>query len=200
MAGSAKTERTRAVSGARSVLRVLEKKPYYAHRFLGQVQALYGTDASGAVPELPAVLYLDSIFAKIPPEVSVKVGSLASTQIVNSLEGCPSPHELRGVIAEAILGAMDLSHVKLLERAKVFLTNPPTEQAIADRWLERVIYTTLRRIGRDRFINVPNEDWANEVAESMFGDSEALLTYRVAQREPIESSKRDFTLLVSRHA
>jgi hypothetical protein len=199
MPASGKQKGSRVNTGAQAILRVLEKKPYYQHRFLGQVQALYGFALSPDVTDITASLFLNSLFDRIPADVDAQVGSLASLAIVNAIDGCPSPSEVRACVAEAVLGSMNLTFVSLSERAKLFLACPPTVQVVADRWLERVIYTTVRRIGRERFSSVHLDDWKREVTDTIFADGEALMTYSVAQRHSVPSVRRDFLSLVSQH-
>jgi hypothetical protein len=196
MVGSGKQEGSRVNLGAQTLLKVLEKKPYYAHRFLGQVQALYGLVSTEGMPDITASLYLTALFARIPEDIQQRVGAIASAAVVNKVEGCPSPSELRSILGDAVLAAQGLSYAALIERAKLFLACPPTDQNIANRWPERVIYTTIRRVGRERFGSASPEDWQREVAETMFGDSESLTAYQVQVRRQITPVKRDFHSLI----
>ncbi|WP_175856761.1 hypothetical protein [Burkholderia anthina] len=193
-----KAKGSRVSAGAQAVLRVLENKPFYEHRFLGQIRALYGFPGSG-VTDVTASLYLDAMFKRIPDELHSTVGAHASALIVNTSDGCPVPSEVRAIVAEATLAALGVTHAGLIERAKLFFSCPPTSQTIADRWIERVIYTTVRRMGRDRFAVVQMDEWKREISETIFGDGSALQTYQVSVQVPLAIVKRDFRTLVAQH-
>jgi hypothetical protein len=201
MAGSEGSASSHRNEGAYTVLRVLEKKAYFKHRFLEQVLALYqsNSETPSAFPTLPASLYLGSLFNRIPEHLRVKVGNIAAKHVVDDFDGCPTPVEVRAVIAQATLESMSLSYESLAERAKLFLACPPTDQEIASRWPEQVLYSTILRIGRDRFTSIAPDDWKREVSQTVFGDGEVLKPYRVPVTTPVQSERRDFRGLLSAH-
>lgn len=179
-------------NGARALLRVLEKKPYYTHRFLGQVQALYGTESSGQTPDISASMYVNGAIGLIPEDLRAGVAIRACELIVNSCIECPSPVELRGFICESAIQELGASLSVFLERAKLFFSFPPAEQTIADRWPERVLYTTVARIGREQFASITLDAWKRELATTMFDSPDSLRSYVVPEKVSIEKVKRDF--------
>ncbi|MBN3729356.1 hypothetical protein [Burkholderia sp. Tr-20390] len=196
MSGSERGVAERMSSGAHTVLRVLEKKAYFKHRFLEQVQALYQADSEHALPTLPASLYLTALFVRVPVEVRSRVAELAAKRIVNAFEHCPTPAETRTLVAEATLAALDLSFEALAERAKLFTACPPTEQAIADRWVEQVIFTAMSRIGRDRLASISPAEWKDEVSQTILGDAETLRSYQVPHSDPVRLIRKNFRELL----
>ncbi|CAJ6614464.1 Uncharacterised protein [Burkholderia pseudomallei] len=196
MSGSERGAVERMGAGAHTVLRVLEKKAYFKHRFLEQVQALYQADSEHSLPTLPASLYLTALFARVPEGVRSKVAEIASRRIVNAFEHCPTPVETRTLVAEATLAALGLSFDQLAERAKLFMACPPTEQAVADRWVEQVIYTVLAHIGRDRFAAISQSEWKDEVSQTILGDAEALRAYQVPTANQVSFVRKSFRELL----
>ncbi|KVV07474.1 hypothetical protein [Burkholderia ubonensis] len=196
MSGSERDAAERMGAGAHTVLRVLEKKAYFKHRFLEQVQALYRADAEHSFPMLPASLYVTALFARVPEAIRSKVADLVSKRIVDSFEYCPTPVETRTLVAEATLAALEMSFEQLAERAKLFTACPPTEQAVADRWTEQVIFTTLSRIGRDRFVSTSPAEWKDAVSQTILGDADALRSYQVPRPEAVSVVRKNFRELL----
>ncbi|CAE6794208.1 hypothetical protein R70006_04993 [Paraburkholderia domus] len=199
MAGNEGSASAAVSAGAHTVLRVLEKKAYFKHRFLEQVLALYKASPNSELPTLPASLYLGGLFSRMPESARAKAGDIAARHVVDDFEACPTPVEIRAVIAEATLASMGLSFESLAERAKLFLACPPTDQAVASRWPEQVIYTTVQRIGRERFVSISPEEWRREISQTIFGEGEALKTYCIPVSSPLLKQKRDFRSLIANH-
>jgi hypothetical protein len=180
---------------AGSVLAVLERKAFYRDRFFLQVKALYpGIREDRLVP----TLYLNAAFARIPAEIKVQAAQLACRKIVNAKAECPSPFEVRVILAESVLQTMSLTFPALYERAKNFLARPPVKQNVADRWLEKVIYTAIRRVSYERFALTAPDDWKSVVTEVMLTDSITLSSYTVTvvdTETPVQ--KRNFRELLA---
>ena len=187
-----------AMAQAQVVLRVLAKKPFFVHRFQEQVRALFNSEAGG-MPELPALLYLSALFARLPESVREASAAQAAARIVNDHQECPSPADVRAIIADSVIAAMGFTYAGLAERARVFAAQPPQNQEIADRWLERVLYTTITRIGQETFAAIALADWQRELGITVLSEQESLRAYQVrAARIPVVD-RRDFKTLLPNH-
>jgi hypothetical protein len=180
-----------------SLLDVLERKAFYKDRFLNQIKALY-PDISSADARLAPTVYLNGLLSRLPDVLRAIAVKYACKRIVNSRNECPSPAEVRQFIAESALEAGGFTIQSLYEQAKAFLVRPPQLQATADRWFERVIYTAVRRVSRERFALTPLDQWLYTVTEVMLNDTIKLVTYQVESREAGDAvrTKRDFTGLM----
>lgn len=186
-------------AGTQAVLRVLEKKAFFSHRFSEQVRALFKSEAAGNLPGLPASLYLASLLARLPDDILTKAADLAARAIVNDFSECPTPAEVRVVIAESAIAAMGVTFPALAERARLFVAQPPSRQEVANRWLERVLYTTVLRMGRDRFISISAADWRREICATLLTEADTLRTYQVPEAKPVKPVRRDFKSLLPNH-
>jgi hypothetical protein len=186
---------------AQTVLRALERKRFFDHRFLAQVQALYGQTESNPVASasVAASLYLASMFERMPAELQARISATVVARLVNDFSESPTPGEFRVVMLEALLGALKLTPAGLVDRAGLFFACPPENQAIADRWVERVIYTTVKRHGREWFAFVTPDEWTCGLIETVFGEQSTLEAYRVKVEPPLPVVKRDWRSLVSCH-
>lgn len=189
---------TGRVEGPEVILRVLEGKAFYANRFLKQVRSLYPNTGGEHFSKLAPILYINECTARIPEEHLADVYASVARWLVDRIKECPSPLELREMIAEAALASYGMTYATLYERAKDFLAVPPATQAVADRWLECVIYTTIRRVTRDRFIDLDPETWRKEVAHVILSESITLIAYQVTTQTSGPRTKHDFKKLLAR--
>ncbi|WP_199031659.1 hypothetical protein [Ralstonia sp. ASV6] len=186
-----------ALAHAQAVLRVLAKKPFFQHRFQDQVRALYAD--TGTVSDLAPSLYLSALFTRLPDEARAASATLAAARIVNDYQECPSPAEVRSIIVDSVVSALGLTYAGLAERARLFVAQPPQSQDIADRWLERVLYTTIARIGFESFSNIAIADWQRELGVTMLSEPEAISSYQVRVERPPKVERRDFKTLLPNH-
>ena len=187
-----------AMAHAQVVLRVLAKKPFFTHRFQEQVRALYNSE-TGGLPELPALLYLSALFARLPESVRETSAAQAAARIVNEHHECPSPADVRAIIADSVIASMGFTYAGLAERARLFVTQPPQNQEIADRWLERVLYTTMTRIGQEAFAAIAIADWQRELGATVLSEPESLRAYQVRTVRTPVVERRDFKTLLPNH-
>lgn len=192
-----KFETTTPPSEANTILRVLEKKAFYGNRFLDQVENLYPSSARGVVPRAAPLLYIQSLLAVIPEELVSPITAIVSRKLVDCSTECPSPFALRQVIADAVLDSQNSSYEKLFEQAKIFFAMPPVDQTIADRWLEKIIYTTVKRIGRERFASISGAEWKLVVSEFILADPTTLQTYAVPKVELVQKKFHNYGALLN---
>ena len=184
---------------AQAMLRVLTRKPFFEHRFLGQVQELFGHSATAGATDITASLWLSSVFDRMPDDWREKAGTRACTALVEQFDGCPTPTEVRTLLCDALLYVQGLSAAQLIDRAQIFFACPPVSQEVADRWIERVIFTTVTRMGREHFSFTSGDEWKRELCETIFGEESALKAYQVRTNEPVKTSRRDLRSLVVKH-
>jgi hypothetical protein len=190
---------SRVSHAAQSLLRVLTRKPFFEHRFLGQVQELFGHSGTDGATDITASLWLSSVFDRMPDEWRDKAGSRACAALVEQFDACPTPTEVRTLLCDALLTVQQLSAAKLIERAQIFFAFPPVSQDVADRWVERVIFTTVTRMGREHFSFVSSDAWKRELCETILGEDSAMKAYQVRTVEPLQASRRDLRSLVVNH-
>jgi hypothetical protein len=186
----------RVSQAAQAVLRVLARKPFFEHRFLGQVQELFGHSATAGATDITASLWLNSVFDRIPEDWREKAGARACTALVEQFDGCPTPTDIRTLMCDALLYVQGLSAAQLIDRAQIFFACPPVSQEVADRWTERLIFTTVTRMGREHFSFVSIDEWKRELCETIFGEESTLKAYQVQIAEPINATRRDLRSLV----
>lgn len=176
---------------AEKILKVLEVKAFYLNRFLMQIKGLYPTMAGGKTNRLPPTLYLRGVLASLPEAKLQKIAEITARKVVQEFNACPAPLELRQAIAQATLESFDgLTCQLLYERAKDFLALQPQTQAVADQWLERVIYTGIRKLTREKFAIVNAEEWATTVYEVVLMSQEDLATFQVEKTVRVETGKK----------
>lgn len=190
---------SRVSPAAQALLRVLTRKPFFEHRFLGQVQELFGHSSAISATDITASLWLNSLFDRVPGELRDKVGSRACAALVDHYDACPTPTEIRTLLCDVLLSVQQLAAVGLIERAQTFFSCPPTNQDIADRWVERVIFTTVSRMGREHFTTVSVDEWKRALCDTIFGDETSLKSYQVLVIPPLQTSPRNLRSLVSHH-
>src|SRR5690606_30756571 len=192
-------ENKAAPEGPELIVKVLEGKAFYRNRFLEQIEALYPATGGRRFPRYVPMLYLRAALSRIPEEHHDDVCRTVARMLVDDVAECPTPKEVRTMIAAATLSCYGLDFKKLYERAKDFLAIPPTDQSIADRWIEQVIYTTVLRMGRDAFVSVADDQWAAAVAETILSDNVALTAYQVVAKDVITPAKLDYSKLLRRN-
>lgn len=140
--------------------------------------------------------YLSGLLQGIPAKYHADAARLALLQIIKECDQCPSPRQVRLVVAEAALKAQQLDFASLYERAKLFLSFPPASAAAAAEWINKVIFGAVRHMGRDRFQVADAAAWSAAVADVIFGDA-PLVEYEVrsAEAKP-EPTHRDFKKLL----
>lgn len=179
------------------ILGSLEQKAFYASRFLPQVQSLYPSMGNEQYLRMAGQLYLSGLLTSIPSDKLLQVGKVVSKNIVGMFKECPTPTEVRLSIAAAALQTNSLSFISLYERAKDFIAIPPRTQAVADRWIDMLIFTTVRHMTRERFIVASPVDWQLAVAETMFCDKTELSAFQVQHPETREVKMRDYRKLLT---
>lgn len=187
-------------SGAHTVLRVLQCKAFYKHRFLEQVSALFDSSDSPIKPQLAASLYLGGLLAKLPESLREDVARSTAETLVAEYSECPPPSEVRSLLAASALRAEIQADgdvfPALAQLARLFLAAPPSDQTVSNGWLQRVIYTAARRVGHERFLSVDSAEWRSAVTDVVFADESELKTYQVKTATRIEHVQRDFRALV----
>ncbi|ODP35054.1 hypothetical protein [Pandoraea sp. ISTKB] len=187
-------------AGAHTVLRVLQCKAFYKHRFLEQVSALFDSSDSPIKPQLAASLYLGGLLAKLPEALREDAARSAAETLVAEHVECPAPSDVRMLLAAAALRAeMQASgdvFAAIAQLARIFLAAPPSDQKIADGWLQRVLYTATRRVGHERFLSLDPAEWRCVVADVVFADESELLAYHVKAVIKAEPIQRDFRALL----
>lgn len=185
--------------GPAAILAILESKSWYEQRFLKQVSSLYpNADNPKFQKKMIPLMYLQDLLQKVPAASQADTCSLAAKLIVDGAKECPYPSEVRTYVADAALQVAGLTFDKLYERAKEFFAFPPTQQATADRWIEQIIYTTVKRITRERFALISAQDWQQAVAEVMLAPAVQLASYQVPQEVVQTPTKHDFKSLLKK--
>lgn len=167
----------------------LKSLVFYDQRFAKPLMGAYGGS------ELVAPLsYLSSLFVRIPQQHEEEAARLALRRIVNEFEHCPSPSEVRSILADAVLKTQHLNFSSLYEKAKLFLAFPPKTDEVAGEWINKIIFSTIRHLGRERFMLTPPHDWATAVTDVIFGEIN-LAQYEPTSKEPLPSKHHDFKKL-----
>lgn len=187
-------------TGAHTVLRVLQCKAFYKHRFLEQVLALFDSVDSPIKPQLAASLYLGGLLAKLPEALREDVARLTAETLVADYGECPAPSEVRMLLAAAALRAETQAtgdvFSAMAQLARLFLAAPPSDQMVANGWLQRVLYTAVRRIGHERFLSVDAAEWRGALTDVVFVDESELKAYQVRTENKAQPIQRDFRALV----
>lgn len=187
-------------TGAHTVLRVLQCKAFYKHRFLEQVSALFDSSDSPIKPQLAASLYLGGLLAKLPEALRADVARSTAETLVAEYGECPAPSEVRVLLAAAALRfetqvSGDVFSA-MAQLARLFLAAPPSDQVVANGWLQRVLYTASRRVGHERFLSLDVTEWRSAVTDVVFADESELEAYQVKTAIKAEPIQRDFRALV----
>lgn len=181
------------IGGPETILKVLEKKAFYEARFLKQILNLY---PSVTTARLAPLIYIREVMYRIPLDHQSATSAITARLLVDNYKECPSPTEVRAIIAEAVLLSFELTFDKLYERAKDFLAFPPTKKEIAERWLEKVIYTTVRTLTRERFVSVQPDEWRRTVTDVILSEIVELVAYEAETYAEPKSVKHDFKSLL----
>lgn len=183
--------------GVKEILRVLKGKAFYQNRFLDQILALYVMQPVKPSDDLRPTLYLSSLYKNIEIEKHCIVGEWCAQQLVTSFQECPSPALLAELIVEGSLRVYGLDFPMLYLRAQEFFLYPPKDQKIADRWIERIIYSSTLLMGRETFMTVDAAQWKLSVIKTIVGDRPLVsLTIKVNQeRSVVKRSHADFLRL-----
>jgi len=184
------------VDAASNILRVLEAKAFYKERFYKQIQAMYPTLGGDKNSRAAPLIHLRELLASVPDALTSDTAFHVKKYLVDVMKECPSPAIVLEVIAQSALKSANLDFDALYERAKKFLAFPPESQEVADRWIERIIYTTVSKIGRERFSVISPTDWQQEVTRIMM--SGELRSYSVTQQKPVEATRHDFKVLLKK--
>lgn len=180
------------------LLTALRAKRYYQNRFAQQVETLY-PQSSGA-DHLGTRLFVQELLALMPEDVRQKALGALTRKLVNEWAECPTVSEFRQEAAAVTLAATGETFASLFERAKLFVAAPPTNQAVADRWLEKVIWSSVRLLTRERFVVATPTDWAKAVTRVILRDDVKLVAYAVSGvTAPVPTIRRDYTSLLNRH-
>lgn len=175
------------------LLGALQAMVFYDQRFAKPIAG----SVPGFTPEVAPQVYVDQLVMKLPQEIAEKAASLTVKALIDSREHCPSPVDVRTALAEGALRALDSNFLDLYERAKRFIAFPPKTQRDAASWLNKVIYTTVRRLTRERFMVVDPADWAKAVTETVF-DTKALAEYSPESAEVAPRQHHDFMKLIGK--
>lgn len=168
----------------------LKALAFYEQRFAKPlIGAFEGTDMAPHA-------YLSDLFVRIPQSYREEAAKLALLHIVNSCEHCPSPKDVRSILADAVLKTQQLSFSSLYEKAKFFLAFPPETPEAAGEWINRVIFSSIRHLGRERFTIVTEEEWSIAVADVIFGDVE-LVQYIPNPKKAPTLKQHDFKKLLN---
>lgn len=177
----------------RVLLNALRGMAYFDNRF--------GKPVAGAFPaadaQMAQLMFTAPLFKRVPTEKRDVVAQTAAKKLLREWKACPSPAELRQVLAESILAVEDKTTSSLYEMAKRFVAIPPVQQAEADRWENQLIYSAVRACSRDVFHTVSPENWSRIVVDILVGDL-PWLTFQVVHSERPVHRSRDFASLLKK--
>ncbi|WP_454727987.1 MULTISPECIES: hypothetical protein [Cupriavidus] len=179
------------------LLATLQRKRYFDYRFAKQVVQLFAHSAGD--DGVRVQLFVNDLLGVVPAQCRGKAIERLIRRLVNEWAECPTVTEFREAVAEAALAEQGVSFASLLERARIFVATPPTQSVIADRWLEKVIWSSVRKIGRDRFALTTEAEWQQVVTRVILLDDGPLLAYEPSAQDEIKTTKRDFQSLLPRH-
>jgi len=181
------------------VVAALSGKRYYKHRFEEQVAALY-PQSTGTVEHVGIRLFVSELTTALPEGDRAKALGTLVRRAVNEWSECPTVAEFRSAFVDAALGVHKLNFRTLYERAKHFLAAPPTNQAIADRWIEQIIWTAVKLVTRERFADISPADWELAVIRVVTRDGVKPISYEAkAEASQPAFTKHDFRSLLLRH-
>ena len=176
---------------ARSVLlAALKGAAFFEQRF---VKPLCGVLSNP--PVMVAPVFLGRLLSHVPEELCLRAAQRAASILVNRWTQCPAPAEFRPLLAESVLVSIDLDFQKLYECAKLFLALPPTDPDVASTWRNRVIWTTIVRVGRDRFNMISAEAWAAAATETVLSGD--LRTYAAPKKTDVPVVPRNYTAMLA---
>lgn len=184
-----KTEEIIMASAENILFEGLKSMVFYDQRFAKPLIGAY----AGA--ETAPYAYLTRLFVGIPLPMRADAAKLALLRIVNDHSHCPSPKDVRIILAEAVLKTQQLDIGSLYEKAKLFLAFPPTTETVASEWINKIIFSAIRHLGRERFMVASPEDWSATVADVIFGDAD-VVEYKPSVKDPIVSIPHDFRKLL----
>lgn len=184
---------------AEKILKVLEAKAFYSNRFLTPIKSLYPTMAGGKHARLPATMYIRSVLAELPEHLVPAIAHLATRKIVEGAAPCPDASLFRQIISECALESCQLTPALLYERAKHFLALQPQSQQIADQWIEKIIYTAIRKLTRERFVSVEMEEWTQTVFDVLMMKQADLVALQVTLPTPVTSKQFDYRTLLKKN-
>lgn len=175
------------------LLGALQAMVFYDQRFAKPIAG----SVSSSLTEVAPQVYVDQLILNLPQEIREKAATLTVKALIDSREHCPSPAEVRTALAEGALRAVDSSFPDLYEKAKRFLAFPPKTQSEASAWINKVIYSTVRRLSRERFMVVDSVEWARAITDTVF-DGKSLVEYQPAQAEVTPRQHHDFKKLLGK--
>lgn len=167
----------------------LKSLTFYEQRFAKPLIGAYGSD-------LAPHTYLSRLCAALPPSLAVGAARAALRRIVDEYEHCPAPKEVRSILGASVLKTQQLDFAGLYEKAKLFISMPPTSPEGAREWMNKVIYSAVRHLGRDRFMVVQSDEWKRVVVDAIFGEI-ALVEYEPSPKATASAPvRRDFKALL----
>lgn len=178
------------------LLAALQGKRYYDYRFAKQAAQLFPQSTGG--DGMGVTLFVSELMNLVPAAQRAATSEKLIRYIVTECAECPTIDQFRKAVAEAALAELSESFASLFERAKHFLASPPTNPETAARWLEKVIWTAVRKIGRDRFATVAADEWQQAVTRAILRDEGPLVAYSVKEEIVPQTAKRDFRSLLPR--
>ncbi|WP_432262869.1 hypothetical protein [Cupriavidus sp. TMH.W2] len=179
------------------LLAALQGKRYYDYRFAKQAAQLFPQSTGGDGMEVK--LFVSELMNVVPAAQRNATAERLIRFVVTECAECPTIDQFRRAVADAALAELGETFASLYERAKHFLATPPTNPEIAARWLEKVIWTAVRKIGRERFATVAADDWQQAVTRAVLRDEGGpLVAYPVKTEVAPQTAKRDFRSLLSR--
>lgn len=186
--------------GVKEILRVLKGKAYYAHRFLEQISALYDTQQDKQekqADDMTPTLYLSTLFRNVEETRRLDVGLWCAKQLVTKFKECPAPAEVAELISEGALQTYGLDFPSLQIRAQEFFLIPPTNQEIANQWVEKVMYTAAISLGREGFNLADPAQWRVAVTAAIISETPLLAMEIVMkpERPTIRRSHAEFSQL-----
>lgn len=179
------------------VLNALAGMAFYEQRFANPVAAASSAQ-SAVVKDVAPQVYIRTLFSRIAqtPAEATNVAARVVRTLLDKWEHCPSPAEVRFLIAECVLAATGTDFTRLHERAKSFLSLPPSTQAQAGEWQNRLIYTCIKRLSRERFSDATKSEWSSVVADAIFCN-EPLSEFIVGEHEHVDRKRFNFASLMS---
>ncbi|CAG9184218.1 hypothetical protein [Cupriavidus pampae] len=178
------------------LLAALQRKQYFAHRFAKQVVQVFSHSVGDE--DVRVRLFVNELIGVIPDAVREDCVEQLIRKVVNEWTECPSVSDIRALIAEAVLASAGETFETLMERARLFVHAPPTNPGIAERWLEKVLWTSVRKIGRERFAVTTTTEWKQAVTRAIMLD-EPLIAFEPSVPVVVPTAKRDYRSLLPRH-
>lgn len=177
----------------------LKLMPFFEQRFARPVSGLYSGD--GAVADDPETAkaashtFLMDLLFSLPENIRAETATQALRIILNEKEHCPAPKEVRVFVARAALQVCGYTFQSFYKKAERFLAFPPKQEEESEEWINKVVFTAISVVGRDRFIVISEEGWAEVTTDVLFGGVE-LKTYEPKVQDDLPRKHHDFKSLL----